>query len=281
MKCVSPLTITHNGIKNTVPCGKCLFCLENRRNDWTFRLLQELKVSKSASFITFTYDEENLPINANYQTELNKIDLQLFFKRLRKANEVQLKKNAIMDKTALEWPSIKYYACGEYGEQTMRPHYHAIIFNITKKTLLRIDEIWQKGHVSVGTCTNASIHYTTKYMINKEMEVDGRSKPFSLMSKNLGKNYLKNQKTWHRKNKNNYVLNSGMKQKLPRYYRDKIWSSLERSSQAINNRNQMDAQELKMLEELRKHHPNPLQYQQERINCAHSKVHTKSKKRTL
>jgi hypothetical protein len=42
-----------------------------------------------------------------------KRDLQLFFKRLRKA-----------------YPDVKlrYFACGKYGEQFARPHYHVILF---------------------------------------------------------------------------------------------------------------------------------------------------------
>lgn len=57
-------------------------------------------------FVTFTYNEENLPPNRS----LRRKDMTDYWKRLRKSLEGTGKK-------------IKYYMCGEYGDQFERPHY--------------------------------------------------------------------------------------------------------------------------------------------------------------
>ena len=46
---------------------------------------------------------------------LRKRDFQLFMKRLRKKYSDD---------------RIRFYACGEYGSETFRPHYHAILFGL-------------------------------------------------------------------------------------------------------------------------------------------------------
>ena len=86
MRCISPLSLRQNGSINVVPCGKCNFCLSSKRDDWSFRLRQELKVSTSASFITLTYATEKMPVNSSGLLELRKSDCQAFMKRLRKVN---------------------------------------------------------------------------------------------------------------------------------------------------------------------------------------------------
>lgn len=142
--CKAPVTIFRNKKRDLVPCGKCLWCLQKKRADWSFRLFQELNVSESAHFLTLTYDDEKLP-----EEGLRKRDLQLFFKKLRKSNSAK----------------IRYYAVGEYGTRTSRAHYHAIMFNLD--VTCPVAQIWDKGHVQVGSVTPASIHYVTKYVINK------------------------------------------------------------------------------------------------------------------
>lgn len=163
MRCISPLSLRQNGSINVVPCGKCNFCLSSKRDDWSFRLRQELKVSTSASFLTLTYSTDKLPINPSGHLELRKSDCQLFMKRLRKVNSVPL----------------RFYTVGEYGTRTARPHYHSILFNLDPSVRTQLHQIWQLGNVHVGDVTGASIHYVTKYVINRHQDVyDGREPPF-------------------------------------------------------------------------------------------------------
>ena len=135
MQCLQPITLKNPAkIKTnpslTVPCGKCAACLSRRRDDWSFRLNEELKQSTSANFVTLTYEDEKCPYKS-----FRKEDIQLFIKRLRKS---------------LEFTKIKYFISSEYGFRTHRPHYHMIIFNIpldldVKKVLV---DKWQIGRAS-------------------------------------------------------------------------------------------------------------------------------------
>lgn len=60
-------------------------------------------------FLTCTYDEEHLP------SELDKTHVPKLIRAIRK-----------------KYPhrTIRYYACGEYGENTLRPHYHVLLFGM-------------------------------------------------------------------------------------------------------------------------------------------------------
>lgn len=130
MTCPTPIKVKNpNDPKeyNTVPCGRCYACLENKRTDWRIRLTEELKGSKSAIFVTLTYSDSSLEytdiITRNkitYTKEythpiVHKRTIQNYIKRLRKLG---LK--------------FRYYAVGEYGTKSKRPHYHIIFFNLTK-----------------------------------------------------------------------------------------------------------------------------------------------------
>lgn len=169
-----------------VPCGKCPECRARRISGWSFRLTEQQKVSNSSWFITLTYDTDNVPITKSGFMDLQKRDLQLFFKRLRKAHEEQLRVLQTGIGIPISRLSLKYYACGEYGGRTRRPHYHIILFNASIEL---IQTAWDKGQVHYGQVTGASIGYTLKY-ISKPSKIpqhrnDDRTKEFSLMSKLL------------------------------------------------------------------------------------------------
>lgn len=171
--CLTPITITikRTDEKQSVPCGKCPQCLARRISGWSFRLMQEEKISSSSYFITLTYDEKSAVRTKNNFLSLDKRHIQLFLKKLRKKNNAQL----------------KYYCAGEYGTITMRPHYHIIMYNVDIETIL---PTWNMGHVDYGTVTGASIGYTLKYMCKPHKipmhRNDDRVPEFSLMSKNWG-----------------------------------------------------------------------------------------------
>lgn len=107
-----------------IPCGKCIGCRLEYSRQWANRMLLELEYHDSAYFVTLTYNDNHVPRNyysdlhtgeALQSLTLSKRDVQLFFKRLRKA-----------------FPDdrIRFYLAGEYGSDTFRPHYHAIIFGL-------------------------------------------------------------------------------------------------------------------------------------------------------
>lgn len=188
-----------------------------------------------AKFITLTYDTNNVPITPKGYMALNKRDLQLFFKRLRKAQQSQTKNDSVGNKNGyrLSGKSIKYFAVGEYGGRTNRPHYHIILFNAK---LELIDPAWNLGAVHYGEVTGASIGYCLKYMMKPGKipmhQNDDRIREFALMSKGLGDNYITQQMvSWHKATNDRMYINleGGKKASMPRYYKNKIYDKAERS----------------------------------------------------
>lgn len=225
MRCVSPISIKAPDSSGalSVPCGKCGACLANRRAAWSFRLSEELKVSTSAVFATLTYDDRFTVFDIQTRMPtLVKRHFQLFMKLLR---QKQYRKDGT---------KIRFYAVGEYGSKTHRPHYHVIIYNGNLSIGDDVQKSWtvgksiDRGFVHVGYVTPATIHYITKYHVNAKIHKhpsDTRVKEFALMSRKpgIGANYLSNAKDWHLGNSALYVVNNGFKQAMPRYYRDKIF----------------------------------------------------------
>lgn len=206
--------------KVPVPCGRCPPCKLRRVNSWVFRLLEEDKVSSSAYFVTLTYDTTHVPISENGFMTLSKRDFQLFMKRLRKLCDVPL----------------KYYAVGEYGTNNHRPHYHAIIFNVPDPEIFSV--AWTAGQIFVGSVSGDSIAYTMKYIDKQKGKRlharDDRAPEFPLMSKGLGASYLSDPVIkYHKADLTRlYVTREGgHKVALPRYYREKIYSSAEKENQ--------------------------------------------------
>lgn len=163
---------------------------------------------------------------------LKKSDVQKFMKRLRsRAKENEKKGLALRGQTKHE--KIKYYIVGEYGDQRKRPHYHAIIFNSNPQD---IKKSWTLGHVDIGEVNAKTVRYTLKYMDkgNKttpyHFEAWDGIKQFSLQSKGLGENYLTTSMIkWHKEDPNrNYLITpEGYKIAMPRYYKDRIWTTDE------------------------------------------------------
>lgn len=238
MMCENPVVLrnnTFNGRKGlTVPCGKCLPCKKTRAAAWAFRLYQEDRISSSSQFVTLTYDDQFLPvltteescpcrqredISAEIVPTLCKCDIQKFFKRLRTNTGKKL----------------RYYACGEYGLDTKRPHYHAIMFNCSADDIYNAWHLLDKttgkssllGHVEFGDeVGQAAFRYVTNYLAKSTgYDPAPALREFSLMSKGLGKNYLTDDViNWHLYNAANYApLGNGNKGTLPRYYKDRIF----------------------------------------------------------
>lgn len=119
MRCYNPMrNKVTKGVRqfaNEFPCGQCLACRITKRQQWTGRLLLEYLVSRYVYFVTLTYAPEYLPKDGS----LVKADLQKYIKRLRKRWECN---NGQKERT------FRYYAVGEYGEKTFRPHYHILCF---------------------------------------------------------------------------------------------------------------------------------------------------------
>jgi hypothetical protein len=239
MACLSPVPIlkkewsVHSTRTQLVPCGNCVECLKRRSNQWVFRLNEELRRSNTASFLTLTYEDEKIPKSFNGLPTLDIKDHQDFMKRLR----MKIKR----DKTIFPHENeqkIKYYAVGEYGTKTERPHYHSIIFNLPEAYTLdngKIEAVWRNGIIHQGTVSFASMHYVTKYLHKGRWqphnELDDREKEFSCMSKGIGDNYCmpSNVRVHGNGLKNFVTFPGGNKVSLPRYYKDKLLTPIQRT----------------------------------------------------
>lgn len=211
--CYATVTVRQKDNIVHVPCGKCGDCLSRKRNEWTFRLMQEWKISKSCICLTLTYADENLPESGS----VIKKDIQDFNKRLRKQQQKHTTQK------------VRYYVAAEYGEKTNRPHYHGIYYNVHPKLFTSIDGIWGKGNINIDVNVGESaMAYTTKYIINKEDAPTNLERPFALMSTKpaIGINYLSNAITnYHKKQDITHVTKpSGHKQVMPRIYRKKLYA---------------------------------------------------------
>lgn len=223
-------TKSSKGIMGLLPCGKCESCKLNRSKEWANRIQKETKYHKECWFFTMTYNEENIKYAANDKgvwATLVKRDVQLFWKRMRKAYKGQPK---------------KYYVAGEYGPKTSRPHYHAIIFGLEINDLKickisqgnklgdtywsseKIDKIWGMGNVIIAKATyetaNYVARYTTKKQYNKEDKNVPYEKEFLNMSKGIGKQYyIEHKKQIYKTDEFINATQKGiLKSKPPRYY---------------------------------------------------------------
>ena len=125
--------------------------------------MHEAQMHEDNSFITLTYNNEHLPAGGT----LVKEHFQGFMKRLR---------------SRIDPVKIKFYHCGEYGEELGRPHYHALIFGyafpdkefwkfIRSNKVYRSDQLdaaWDKGFCSIGEVTFQSAAYTARYIMKKQ-----------------------------------------------------------------------------------------------------------------
>lgn len=223
MECLHKILIKKNDHSDPikVPCGQCIACRLNRSSDWAVRIMHEKKTVGKACFVTLTYDQENVPWVSDNQATLVKADVQKFLKRLRKG---------------LEPAKIRYYLCGEYGEHGNRPHYHIILFGLTKDEAERVvPRYWLYGFVHVGDVSFDSASYVARYCTKlltgpkKEWYYEKNIIPeFSLMSRRpgIGADWLK--KFGHEVKMHHNVVMKGRLMAPPRYYRDKVYDENDR-----------------------------------------------------
>jgi len=147
--------------------------------------MHEKQMHEASSFLTLTYDDEHLPANGS----LSKRELQLFMKRLRKADGDG---------------GIRFYACGEYGSTLFRPHYHILLFNrdFSDKRFVKnsgsgeplfrsdaVSRIWEGGEHWLGSVTPESCAYVARYVLKKvgqEITPDGCEPEFACRSMRPG-----------------------------------------------------------------------------------------------
>lgn len=236
-----------------VPCGKCVNCFQNRRASWTIRMLEELKDARTSKFVTITYNDNTIPlieVDGKIYKTLDKEAIRAYLKRLKiKVDRWYDSRGDDSLEKALRRP-VKYFLVGEYGPKTFRPHYHVIFYNLPKNFNKWLLDAWYvksgdnkiaAGFVHVGEVTQASIHYTTKYILDGLLTTGNFSslknskgewiveKPFNLISNGIGADYVKKMANYHNRTENSfYTFQGGKRKALPRYYKDKIFNEYQK-----------------------------------------------------
>lgn len=204
-----------------IPCGKCLGCRIDKAQQWALRCSHEAQCWPSNLFVTLTYDDYNLPHNEHGPT-LRPRDFVLFMKRLRKTRPSD---------------TIRFFQCGEYGTTTLRPHHHALLFNLAfpdrqrcRKSgnyhLYRSEELellWQQGKAEFGEVNYKTAAYVSKYTCKPHITPRGAEPEYQTMSRRPGIGRL-----WLDKfiadvyPSDQCVTSTGNILKPPRYYDDQL-----------------------------------------------------------
>lgn len=201
-----------------LPCGKCIGCQMDYSRMWANRCVMESKMHAASLFVTLTYDDLSVPRvlygerengEAREAMSLRKKDLQKFMKRLRSyvAYHISDTFSACPISMRDSVPELRYFASGEYGSSTLRPHYHLILFgfDLPDKKLMSnrrgnpyyvsdiLAELWPFGHHIIGDVSFSSAAYVARYCMKKagkeskgSYEFYGIEKPFLVMSRKPG-----------------------------------------------------------------------------------------------
>lgn len=179
-----------------VPCGCCRECLDSISREWAFRILKEASQYDNNYFITFTFNDENLP--------KDKMLDKLFFQKFNKNFKNLLRSKKLKS-------DFRFYGVGEYGSKNARPHYHCIYFNLDLPDLKyeytdrkngflhfsskMIENLFGCGFVDIGAVDIGSACYVARYCekkrrLNKtekeELIEKGIVPEFSAMSRRPG-----------------------------------------------------------------------------------------------
>lgn len=181
MLCGKPVSLPLPYRDKMVPCGQCMACRINKRRQWTARILLEASRCAQSVFVTLTYDQENVPravCDGLVQEVLVPDHLSEFIRALRDSKSMG---------------KIRFFGCGEYGENTQRPHYHVILFgkHVNQRNEEIISAAWGKGFISISELNEQRAAYTAAYTTKKmskegDFALAGRPREFTRMSTNPG-----------------------------------------------------------------------------------------------
>lgn len=173
MPCIKPIYV--ESARSAVACGQCQPCRIRRKREWTARMLLESIAHRDVCFVTLTYRDEDLPTKPGLDgapvATLLPGHLERWVRKLRRRGH-----------------AFRYFAVGEYGDQSWRPHYHAIMFGLDAAKFLPVFErTWERGFVSASHANGMRMAYTAGYAVKKmtaedDDRLNGRHPEFRRMS---------------------------------------------------------------------------------------------------
>lgn len=217
-----------------IPCGYCEGCRMAHAREWSDRLLMEYTETKKALFITLTYKDENL-VWSGLNPTLCKRDGQLFLKNLRKK---------FSDRR------LRFYLAGEYGEHTLRPHMHLVVFGLSlddfpDKEVYKVtplgftlykskimDSIWKEGYAPFSAYSYKTGAYVARYITKKQKDSKilyeslNVLPPYATMSlkPGIGFDFMQRHKEEYKESNKLFISDdtSSIEVGLPRYLRLKL-----------------------------------------------------------
>lgn len=215
-----------------VKCNECIECKKKKANEWRIRLQEEIRHRTDGVFVTLTMSNETV---RKYVHRIKK-------KARKQRSAVPEGYDMDYEIGLLRWSNFshnfknhfgrrpRYWCVTELGgEYTENLHFHAIIFEDRRK----IKKAWGKDFVYFGySCDDDAIGYITKYVYKQDPK-HRDFKPKMYVSKGIGKNYLDRKDAEKNRfdpveTKEIYRSKNGVKQGLPQYYRNKLYSDDER-----------------------------------------------------
>lgn len=221
-------------------CGQCHECRLRRSREWANRCVLEMDQFKPEDgivknwFVTMTYDPK---FEGELRSWKNPDILSLHDPNgeARRSHELQLAgfrdssqpvedvkpvkdhlqkfNNALRKKWDERYhhQGIRFYACGEYGDKTARPHYHQILFNLPIDpddlkyrfsnelgdkyySVESLSDTWGKGFILVSEANWTNAAYVARYIMKKltgdlgeeAYTKTGIKPPFTRMSRRPG-----------------------------------------------------------------------------------------------
>lgn len=162
-----------------VPCGYCLNCRVDKRNEWSDRCKYEYQQKLTASFVTLTYNDIWIRDTSCVKTSLyddklvsslNYKHVQGFIARLRKFVKYHKEFHGVLCN-----PDFSYVYVGEYGENGSvfdRCHFHVLFFGLDFAFMRKFfANEWKFGYIEVLPVLDGGIDYVLKYL-DKEVKGD-------------------------------------------------------------------------------------------------------------
>lgn len=168
-----------------LPCNKCLLCTRRYRKIWSLRCMHELRSYNHACYLTLTVDDDNIDhvfprLPGSDWHSLHYKPFQDFLKRLR----IRLARGYKYSDSRSPYfgelgKPVRFYMCGEYGDEGHRPHYHVILFGVMPPDVVPLlgrknlytsrlfSLTWPFGFHTVGKVEEDSVSYVAGYCDKK------------------------------------------------------------------------------------------------------------------
>ena len=170
-----------------VPCGNCVQCRLDYSKTWAVRCYVESLQYQHNYFITLTYDEDNIKTGPSGNGTVCYEDVRKFIKSLRQTF-----------KRKFNHDGIRFFGCTEYGDQSMRPHAHLILFNCPIPDLTYdfknddgtithhkssfglmmysqiIKDLWKYGFITIEDANYNTEAYVSRYIMKKQKGNNGK-----------------------------------------------------------------------------------------------------------